>query len=353
MKKTIITWEVVNDHKSLKALYSQYNAFSKNDTNLFCSGYWLTQWSLQYWHNAWQCHCYIAYDKTSLVAIAPFYIQPSQKWYEPSILRLLGQGEPEEAEISSEYGDIQILSGYEEIVFFELAKKIKKLKIDQILCRATLTDSHLCALFKKAFNYSVKASHSRYLITRSTWSLAGLSKNTRSRYKRALNQLKNINAQFCWVAPEQYEQFVTALTEYHQKRWQEKGQHGAFFHKDFRAFHQTFRKNRPSTTVKISAIVVAGKPIAINYYLVDKTTLYFYQCGWDETNYANFSLGMSLHLWSIDHCEQQFYDFMMGSNNDSYKAKFGGGQVPMTNIKIDLNKGKVFLNKVFKKLGFN
>jgi hypothetical protein len=352
MKKAAITWEVISDHKSIETLYSQWNASNASNTNLFCSALWLTQWTLQYWHKSWQCHCYIAYDKTTLVAIAPFYIQPSAKWYQPTILRLLGQGEPEEAEISSEYIDIQILAGYEEIVLGELAQKIKRLQIDQILCRAILADSHLSALFQKAFNYSAIASHSRYLITRSTWSLASLSKNTRSRYKRALNQLKNINAQFCWVAPEQYEKFVTALTEYHQKRWQEKGQNGAFFHQDFRAFHQPLRNDGPTAIVKMSAIVVSGKPIAINYYLTDDTTLYFYQCGWDEANYAKLSPGMALHLWSIEHCEHPYYDFMMGGNNDSYKAKFGSAQLPMANVEIVLNKWKVTFNKVFTKLGF-
>ena len=62
---------------------------------------------------------------------------------------------------------------------------------------------------------------------------------------------------------------------------------------------------------------------AINYYYKANNTLYFYQCGWNIDEYANFSPGFALHVWSIQNSPCMQYDFMMGKKNNSYKNKFG------------------------------
>jgi len=353
LNATDITWRDITSLDELSAIKDDWCALNTRceKGNLFTSPLWNSIWIETYWQSHWQLQVITGWHEKKLIAIFPLYRQLQKHGFTTKSIFPLGTGEPESSEVFSEYFDLLLHPHYEDIVLPALAKKIKEFKADQLCFRAILTDSHLSALFKKVFNYSAIASHSRYIVNRSIWSLTSLSKNTRSRYKRAINQLTNIHAQFCWVEPEQYENFVTSLVKYHQNRWQEKGQHGAFFHKDFTAFHQTIRNNSVSNPVKMSAIVVAGKPIAINYYLADDTTLYFYQCGWDETNYAKFSLGMSLHLWSIEHCEHQYYDFMMGGNNDSYKAKFACQRLPMTNIKINLSPNKIMLTKTLKKLG--
>ena len=350
-----ITWRDITSLDELTAIQDDWCALNIlcDKGNLFTSPLWNNTWIETYWQSHWQLKVITGWHKKKLIAILPLYHQLQKHAFTTKSIFPLGTGEPETSEVFSEYFDLLLHPHYEDIALPALAKEIKRLDVDQLCFRAILYNSHLITLLQQAINYSFQPSNARYVVERSTWSLENVSKNTRARYKRSLNQLAKINANFSWVEPEDYEVYLKLLKKHHQIRWQKKGQKGAFVHPDFSEFHHEIRNNPKHENVRMSAIVVDGHPVAINYYLLDTKALYFYQCGWDETNYANFSLGMSLHLWSIDHCEQQFYDFMMGSNNDSYKAKFGGEQVPMANIKIDLNKGKVFLNKVLKKLGFN
>lgn len=323
-----------------------------SDDYLFTSSPWCDLWLDIFWQSNWKLQCFIAYEQDELVAFAPFYLQLPEKWFQLSKLYPLGQGETETAEITSEYNDVLVFPGYEEQVILKLAEKIKKLKIDQIYWRAAMDNSHINKILQSAFNCTIKPNHARYIIECSNWSLEKLSKNTRSRYKRSLNQLNKINAKLCWLNPEQYEEYTSRLINFHQSRWRNKDKFGAFAHKDFQLFHQKLRNHDNSSLIKMSAIMVNDKPIAINYYLFNNSTLYFYQCGWDEENYAKLSPGLALHLWSIEHCTHQYYDFMMGGLNDSYKAKFGGKKIPMTNININLSPWKVIFQKILTKLNF-
>lgn len=320
-----------------------------NLTNLFSSFDWIITWLKTYRIELTNINLYTVYSNNKLVALAPFYLQESKGLFKLTTLYPLGQGEPERSEIASEYNDIYILEGYEKEVLHILSKALKKLKIDQVKWRASLANSHINSLLKETYHYQPTATHARYLIERSSWSLGNLSKNTRSRYKRSLNQLADVNASFKWVEKSDYEYFSQILVQFHQTRWNNKGCAGAFAEEDFQSFHKSYRATNPCN-IKISAIMVNNKPIAINYYLADESTLYFYQCGWDERNYANLSPGFALHLWSIEHCEFKYYDFMMGGLNDSYKAKFGCKKIPMVNNHIILNTWKYRLSKLINKL---
>lgn len=320
-----------------------------NDIKTFGSFNWITEWRKTFKLPASSHELYTIYSNNKLVAIAPFYIHHSRNLFQLKTLYPLGQGEAEKSEIASEYNDIYILPGYEEEVIQLLAEKLKALNIDQILWRATLKNSNINRLLKAAFDYKAPVTHTRYYIETSTWSLNRLSKNTRSRYNRSINQLNKLSATFKWIEKEDYECFSNLLAQFHQIRWKNKGKSGAFSEHDFNKFHKNYRRANPDS-IRISAIMVNNEPIAINYYLTDHTTLYFYQCGWDETNYAKLSPGFALHLWSIEHCEFESYDFMMGGLNDSYKSKFGCLQIPMVNNHVIINTWKYRLSKLINKL---
>ena len=325
------------------------NLDDKSHNKIFSSFSWIITWLNTYKIELGNVNLYTIYSNNELVALAPFYLQKTEGLLKLTTLYPLGQGEPERSEIASEYNDIYILEGYETEVLHILSKELKKLKIDQIKWRASLKDSHINRLLKATFHYQPTPTHARYLIERSTWSLDNLSKNTRSRYKRSLNQLTDINASFKWVGKNDYEHFSQILAQFHQTRWNNKGCAGAFAEKDFQSFHKSYRATNPCN-IKISAIMVNNKPIAINYYLADESTLYFYQCGWDERNYANLSPGFALHLWSIEHCNFEWYDFMMGGLNDSYKAKFGSKKISMVNNHVIINKRKYNFHRLINKL---
>jgi len=344
-----ITWQLINNVNTLHDIEEQWQSLALESSNPtpFSSPKWILNWYQIYWQDNWELYSLAGYINNKLVVLFPSYIQHSQQWPYLKVMFPLGQGEPEEAEVSSEYCDVIISPGFENIILNELQEKIAKLDVDQVIWRAVLQNSHIIKLTAQAYAYTPKPSNHQYRIECSKWLLQSLSKNTRSRYKRSINQLKKINASFNWVHSKDHEKYTLLLIEYHQTLWKARGSQGAFSQPNFKDFHKQYRN---SDSLKISAIIVDNIPIAINYYFCDKTTLYFYQCGWDSNNYANFSLGLSLHLWSIEHCHHHYYDFMMGEINNSYKSKYGAQQALMSNIVVNIKPRKVVINKVIKKM---
>ena len=344
-----IQWQLITAFDDLSAIAQQWQTLAQQSSaaNPFSSPQWLLTWYRTYWQSNWKLMTLAGYIDNNLVAILPCYVQNTLQWPHLKVLHPLGQGEVEEAEISSEYCDAIIAKRFEATVLPQLQKKLAALDIDKILWGAALQSSHIKGLLETVFKYTAVTTHSQYCIERSKWALQSLSKNTRARYKRSNNQLKKINATYHWVDEKEHERYTNLLIEYHQNLWKSRGNKGAFAHEDFKRFHETYRAKN---TVRISAITVANKPIAINYYFFDDTTLYFYQCGWDSEGYANFSLGLSLHLWSIENCAYKYYDFMMGELKNSYKEKFGAHREPMANIEIKVNPKKVFLHKLVHKV---
>jgi hypothetical protein len=344
-----ITWQLISDTHTLSDIKEQWQLLAQRSSKPtpFSSPQWILNWCQVYWQENWELTTLVGYINDELVVIFPSYIQHSQQWPHLKVMYSLGQGEPEEAEISSEYCDILISPSFENIIFSELQEKLTELSIDQMIWSAALLNSNIIKLLEKTYEYKPITSHYRYQIDCSKWTLQELSKNTRSRYKRSNNQLKKINAKFHWVNSEDYMSYTTLLIEYHQSLWESRGNKGAFSHANFKRFHNQYRA---PDSVKISAITVNNTPIAINYYFSDDTTLYFYQCGWDSKNYANFSLGSALHLWSIENCHHKHYDFMMGDIKHSYKSKYGAHQEPMSNMVIKIKPTKIFINKLINKI---
>lgn len=317
-----------------------------SECDLFDKVEWIKCWSNIYWQPTWSLNVYVFYDDDRLVGYAPFYIKTANRWFDLNILSPLGQGEPEASEIATEYTDIIIYPGYESTILAKLSIEIKNLSLDKIEWRAVIDNSNIKKLVTNLFCVTLPPNHNRYIVQRLNWSLKALSKNTRKRYSRSKNQLIKINAKFSLIKTEDFEKSISILESYHQQRWHNKGLSGAFAHKEFIQFHQIFRQKHANKKIKITAITINDHPIALNYYFVDNNTWYFYQSGWDEINYSNFSLGQTLHLWSIEQCEEKYYDFMMGSFNDSYKEKFGCMKQPMLNIDLTIKRWKVFLNKL-------
>ncbi|MBA6265143.1 GNAT family N-acetyltransferase [Colwellia sp. Bg11-12] len=337
----------VSSFDEVSALY--HDIQKRNDQPLMNSFVWLNTWYKNYWQDQWQLHCFIIYQNDKLIAIAPFYMQKYTRFPFLKSLHLIGQGEPEIKEVASEYLDVNIKGKYHHELYPKIADAITKIDFDILVVSAILKDSHI-ANIAKMLSENLQIRHCcRYLVNRETWQKKTISKNTRSRIKRSNNQLNQLNAEVRWFSNDEIKCYWPALKEFHQKRWHKCGQSGAFLSQEFNKFHLSLiEKNKDS--VAMSGIFVNDAPIAINYYLVDETTYYFYQSGWDEENYAKLSPGLYLHYWSIEHCPHQYYDFMMGSLKDSYKAKFAGDNIPMQSLLYIKNKPKYFLSQLAMKL---
>ena len=355
MNNKSISWHVINDVLELKKISKQWQCLAENsiNSNLFSSPQWVLNWFEVYWQKNWKLYVIVGFYNKELVAMLPAYIQHSTRWPHISTLYPLGQGEPEDEEVMSEYCDILLLPEYIEQVTTELSEQVTQLKVDQIIWHSVLVNSAINSLLTKLYNVPSITTNYRYCVDRSNWRIKQLSKNTRSRYKRSCNQLSKLEHKFQWISADEYDTYAQHMIEYHQARWNKKGKLGAFAQENFQLFHQKFMMNDEKKFINISALIVNNKPIAINYYLAYNSTLYFYQCGWDEVNYSHLSPGLSLHLWSIENTEKPFYDFMKGELSDSYKGKFECQQQAMTNIIISINRWKLMINKLIIKLKTN
>lgn len=339
---------LITSYDHLKTLLSEFNNKAQNNA-LFTSALWLETWFDCFWQDNWILQSYAFYQNEKLIALAPFYIKTENTFPFIKTLHLVGQGEPEKAGVASEYLDILIRTGHEQEIYPQLITLLSDIKFDTMAARAIFSDSHISHVMTGLSGKQLARSFSQYFLPTDNFTLQKVSKNTRSRIKRSINQFSKLNAETRWLTIDEINIFWPKLVEFHQCRWSRKGAHGAFLSDEFNQFHQALINNH-NQSVAASAIFVNNEPIAIHYYLVDKDTYYFYQSGWDEVNYAKLSPGLYLHYWSIKNCSAINYDFMMGGLNNSYKAKFGCESTPMQSLVLIKNNPKDIINKVINKI---
>ena len=350
----LLKWEIITDIKKVPALFNKWTSLNNSlqNSNLFNSPTWLVSWLDNYWQHNWHLRILTAWHNEELMAIAPLYYQ-QESFLSFKTLYPLGQGEAEVKEVSTEYLDILINNNTPKNTMAEIKSKIEQwiqdLNTDQFIWRALLSKSNAREIMTHINTPSHISPATRYRVDCPSLTPEKLSKNMRSRYRRGLNQLNKLEAKIDWVQIDDHKKYWQTMKEFHQNRWQNKDKRGAFCSDEFNQFHKDFRKASPKS-IAMSAIWVNDVPIALHYYFVDATTLYFYQSGWDESQYSNVSPGLILHLWTIENNNKPYYDFMMGKTQGSYKAKFGTQQQPMTNITITFSPIKVMMYRALNKI---
>tara|TARA_R110002050_G_scaffold150318_6_gene277003 strand:+ start:545 stop:1618 length:1074 start_codon:yes stop_codon:yes gene_type:complete len=337
---------IVSSYEQLESAFLAFDKAEERRT-LFESRTWLNTWYKHYWQQNWQLHCIVYYHGNVIVGFAPFYIHKEGAFPYVSTLYFIGQGEPESTEVSSEYLDVQIKKGYEKALYPQLALHLNNLSVDLFITKAILGNSHIAKVLPLLRGDVNQRDNYRYAVECKKWSLQSVSKNTRSRIKRTQNQLQQFTVDIRWLAKEDIYSMWPTLAAFHQTRWLNKGNLGAFSSPEFNSFHLSLIKEHVNN-IAISAIFIDNKPIAINYYLVDDSTFYFYQSGWDQKNYEKLSPGLYLHYWSIEHCHATTYDFMMGGVKDSYKSKFSCEKLPMLSVSLIRNKKKLVIHKIIQ-----
>ena len=196
---------------------------------------------------------------------------------------------------------------------------MQQITFDRVVFNNVLASSNWLKVLPLLKNASSKITGKRYLINDNNNYLSTFSKNNRTKWNRCSNKLQHLGATFSWVSQENYQEYWQQLIELHQNRWTQKGNLGAFCHPDFTHFHREFQKYK---NTKMSVLTINDETVAINYYLTDHNTLYFYQSGWDENKHSQLSPGFALHIWSIINSPVARYDFMAGELTNSYKSKF-------------------------------
>lgn len=345
-----INWLEITNIEQLNTIKQQWEHLNQvqNDFQIFNSPHWIFSWLETYWKNNWHLSVLTAWHGQQLIAIVPLYYQ-KETVFSLKTLYPLGQGEAEAKEVSSEYLDILIHPEYQSATSSYITHWINKRHCDQINWKALNENSTAFKILTSTTqNISINEA-SRYLVNTKNWAISQLSKNMRSRYRRGINQLTKVDAKIDWVKKENIEEYWQIMKNFHQSRWLGKDKTGAFGSDEFNTFHNKLRHKTPEN-IAMSAIWINNTPVAIHYYFKDSSTLYFYQSGWNENDYAQLSPSLILHLWSIEHNTKLFYDFMMGKVEGSYKAKFSSLSHKMYNIVINVNPKKLIFYKVLKKI---
>jgi len=345
-----IIWKTLTDIDQLALIRTEWDELNQKHNNgcLFTSPEWLLNWVNIYWQDGWVLYSFAAYKENKLVSLLPFYYQESAGIFKRQHLFLIGQGEDEQAEVSSEYLDVLIDDNYSEQSLGYCRKKLSQINLDSFSARAVIKTANILKAISPAY-YSLCGI--QYQITTNHWKIAQLSKNTRTKIKRTTKQLKSNNAQFIWVADEDKLSYWDKMSQFHQKRWLKKNYTGAFSQDEFHNFHRNLIND--STNTAMSALTINNQVVAINYYLKDDDHYYFYQSGWDEEKFNNLSPGFALHIWSIENSTAPIYDFMMGDSSDSYKLKFNCSNHELYEISVQYKPVKRMLLKLLQKIFSN
>lgn len=337
------TIENITQLTELKKQWGELN-YRTNNGCIFTSPEWLLNWYHTFWQKNYQLVSVAIFREEHLIAFLPFYYQEKTVLLKEKKLYLLGQGEQESSEVASEYLDILVEPTEKNNIKALVNQHYINNTYDSIHIRAIKKDANVLQLFP--IHYQL--SGYQYLIEKKHWSRQLLSKNNRKRHSRCQNQLAHLNSKFIWIKPCDFEVYWQKMADFHQKRWQAKQEVGAFSHQQFHQFHQTLYAKRHY--VYMSALQIEEEIIAVNYYLADDTTLYFYQSGWNETQHKKLSPGFALHIWSIENSDKNNYDFMMGQVDDSYKSKFNCEKYPLYDVNFQFKPIKQVLLKILKKI---
>ncbi len=348
VQRSDIQWQEISQLERLYSLADQWQDLANScNSHLFNRLEWLRLWSRQFWDGHCQLHCLAGFVDGKLVALAPFYIRSVGGLFKLRRLHFLGQGEPEQAELASEYPELLVQNEHYEQAKVYIVQWLALLRFDELQVRALMKGGYLHQLLAE-FAKCGETNATAYSLSVATWAPEQLSRNARSKWRRSEKKLAKLGAQFKWLSPQQIEQYWPELEAMHQARWQAVGQLGAFVDPRFQVFHQQFRQQNPAQ-IAMSGIFVEQQAIALNYYLRSSECDYFYQSGWRQS-YSECSPGFALHVWSILHSSAKRYDFMMGNQGQSYKAQFACDEINLVTLHLIQSPGRRALFKLVSKV---
>ncbi len=276
-----------------------------------------------------------------LIGLAPFQLEKRLWFRGGGILRFIGSGEDEADEVVSEYLDILVETGSEDIVVQEILNWISfQTNWRRLLFENVLQDSIVLRLCEKlpakysqrtrriGFKYSVPltGSFDDYL--------QRLSKSRRKRIALSERRLDKEGGHVLMTSrgPADFEHSFKMLADLNRERWTSKSKPCVFDSERFSRFHRQFMKLMfHRGQVAIHLLKLEKRTLAAVYSFYGGKTAYYYQSGFASEGANRYTPLWIAHTMIIDAaiasgCEN--YDFMRGDEN-SYKSEFGCDKTPM------------------------
>jgi len=286
-------------------------------------------------------------NEGNLAGIAPWYIKKGR-------INFIGYGE----NLCSEYLNIIIKKGYEEVVLDEIFNYLKVNKdewsvlfLTDILEKHNITDL-ICT---KAKDKKLPFCREKINIPCVCMALPedsdlmwrGLSKKFRSNIRWARKKIEeNTNSSIKFFFQEDIpKQSMEDMFMLHNKRMEEKGLKGKFDLKDYGLFHRTLL-GKAGNHKALSLLEIDGKNVGMIYGFNYQNKMYIYQTGFDPSSeYKKYSIGQILYSYMIEKAiemECKEFDFLRG--DEKHKLKWTDSKKTKEKIHIFNNstlKGKM------------
>ncbi|HVN19423.1 MAG TPA: GNAT family N-acetyltransferase [Dongiaceae bacterium] len=234
--------------------------------------------------------------------------------------------EPQPERTLTEFNNILCCRGKEEAVARALGAYVNGERWDEFTIDGIDPGPLLTALQIKAFpklpasialrpTYSVNLEQLRRNKTRY---LETLSANTRAQIRRSLRELggpDRVDVQIARDLP-QAEHLFAEMCALHQKRWQARGETGAFANNNRVEFHRALiRRAYAKGSIHLVRVASAEQTVGILYNFVRNGKVYFFQSGFQYTQGQRLKPGLVTHASAIQkYLELGFseYDFLVG-----------------------------------------
>ena len=298
-----------------------------------------------------------------LVSIAPLYIKDS-------VLRFLCTGEEEDDEVTSEYLDVIVKTGYESIVSESYATILNNNKWNEIRFDHYLSSSYISNYIINIIdsnNWKTKQSVSgiRYYLPlptnqeKLTTQLKGsFYRGLKNKYRKL--QSVGVTHELIINDLEKCSETFNSMRQLHNKRWQKEGMKGVFESSKFNEFHnKIFPHLINNNMLFLFKMTKGNQDISVVYGFIYKGEVSYYQSGYIIDEYDKYSLGAVTLYAAIKEAVEMGalkFDFMMGDEN-SYKKLFKCNEDKIYSlyasppgIKHQLRLFLNFFKKIYKKI---
>ncbi len=330
------------DFKKLRSDWDKLIDKCKSYT-VFSTWRWMYTWWEVYKNSDMELFISTLYDEDKLVSISPFYIKYK-------VIYIIGSGEEESEEVSSEYLDIICLPEYASLsarMIADILSSNHEFVWNKFVTKYILENSTL----NKYFLPHMKGSGYRCIKHQIGFQfLIGLPKNIisymdslkpkfRLKVKNRINTV-NTSSFFSEKVLENFSEidyFWNTLRTLHELRWEGKNKPGAFTSEKFSHFHKRMIEHfLLEGNIQLLILYIHNKPMAAIYNFGIGEVIHYYQSGFDPAYAKEYSPGNTLIIKSIEKAilsNIDKFDLMVGPE-DSYKREYSADKGIAYNITI-------------------
>lgn len=283
------------------------------------------------------------YVENRLVCLAPFYIKEK-------VIYIIGSGEDESEEVSSEYLDIVCLPEYASLSAHMIANILssnhgniwnkfvaKYILEDSTLIRHFLP--HMTDIGYRSIKYQIGF---RFLIDLPE-NINSYIDSLKPKFRlKVNNRVNTVSTSECFSEKildnsSEIEYFWNTLKNLHELRWRSKNKPGAFASEKFNRFHKKMIEHfLLEGNIQLLILYFHNKPMAAIYNFGIGKVIHYYQSGFDPAYAKKYSPGNTLIIKSIERAilaNTGKFDLMVGPE-DSYKREYAANKCIAYNVTI-------------------